>query len=82
MLYIVILVTVGMHRSPTSQNWSVTSIIIAAGLWALDRIIRMTRFLYNGAGSTAAVTPLPGGGTRSRLRKAPANFVPGKHAFL
>lgn len=84
--FVVILITVGLHRADTSlgyaQNWSVAAVIVAAGLWALDRAIRVLRLWWNGVGNTAVISPLPQGGTRVTLQKTPATFVPGKHAFL
>lgn len=84
--FVIILVTVGLHRADTDlgygQSWAVAAVIFAASIWAIDRVIRILRIWWNSLDNTATVTPLPQGGTRLTLRKTPFTFVPGKHAFL
>ncbi|KAI0407718.1 ferric reductase NAD binding domain-containing protein [Xylaria palmicola] len=81
-LFVVIVVTLGLHR-PSLQN-DKTLIVTAfiASLWVSDRLIRFTRLAYNSINNEAAVFPLPNGGTRIVLKKPIARARPGKHCYV
>ncbi|KPM34660.1 hypothetical protein AK830_g11918 [Neonectria ditissima] len=75
------IVMVGLHQpEPAKKILAVTC--TAAGLWGLDRLIRLGRLLVNGANNTVTLTPLPHGGTRLVFAKPPLGVALAKHCFL
>lgn len=79
--YITILIAVGFHR-PHLGEAIVVILILAAAIWALDRLVRYLRLAINSVNNSATLYPLSNGGTRVVLRKAPRRAAPGKHSFL
>ncbi|TFB04152.1 Ferric reductase transmembrane component 4 [Trichoderma ghanense] len=79
--WILAIVMVGLHQ-PNFGEKIVYVVIVTAGIWVLDRLIRMTRLLIYSTNNSAALTPLPNGGTRVTLKKAPLGAVSGQHCFL
>ncbi|GFP56418.1 ferric/cupric reductase transmembrane component 1 [Trichoderma asperellum] len=79
--WILAIVMVGLHQ-PMFAKRIVFVVIATAGIWVLDRLIRVTRLLIYSANNTATITPLPNGGTRVTLKKAPLRAVSGQHCFL
>jgi predicted ferric reductase len=55
--------------------------VIAAALWATDRSIRFTRWIYYGFGNYCTITPLPEGATKVVMTRN-ITAEPGSHAFL
>lgn len=80
-MYILILITVGMHR-PLISTRTLVIIIFTASIWVADRILRFLKISLFGLGNTATITPLSHGGTRIVLRKSSRFAVPGSHCFL
>ncbi|KAH8667412.1 ferric reductase NAD binding domain-containing protein [Tricladium varicosporioides] len=80
-MYAVLLVTVALHR-PELDKKEIFAILVAAGLWGSDRVLRACRVLWYSYGNQAILTPLPYGGTRITLSRAPSRAVPGTHCFL
>lgn len=57
--------------------------LIATAIYALDRVIRLTRFLYYLPSNTATLTPLPSSNaTRVTLSRTMPYAAAGSHAFL
>ncbi|KAH0498517.1 hypothetical protein TgHK011_005769 [Trichoderma gracile] len=79
--WILAIVMVGLHQ-PNFGEKIVYVVIVTAGIWVLDRLIRMTRLLVYSTNNSAVLTPLPNGGTRVTLKKAPLGAVSGQHCFL
>jgi predicted ferric reductase len=80
-MFMLILITIGMHRPQLSQQvlyW----IIIAGALWFTDRLIRGSRILWNMRHNTVSLTPLPGRGIRLSLSRPLYRATPGSHVFL
>lgn len=80
-MYMLILINVGFHR-PDFALKTVIITIFAASMWSADRSLRLCRILWYSYRNTASITPLPNGGTRIVLRRAPSRAVPGAHCFL
>ncbi|KAH6604817.1 hypothetical protein Trco_006524 [Trichoderma cornu-damae] len=80
-LWILAIVMVGLHQ-PDFGEKIVCVVIATAGIWVLDRLFRLSRFLVYSANNSAVLTPLPNGGTRVTLKKAPLGAVSGQHCFL
>ncbi|KAJ5541759.1 FAD-binding 8 [Penicillium frequentans] len=79
-MFILIMITVGMHR-PEFSSHTVIIIIFTACLWVMDRLIRGAKIVWNFFGNHATVTALPNEALRVKLsRRMHSN--PGSHAFL
>jgi predicted ferric reductase len=79
-MFILIMITVGMHR-PEFSSSTVIIIIFTACLWVMDRPIRGAKIMWNFYGNYATVTALPNEALRVKLsRRVHSN--PGSHAFL
>jgi predicted ferric reductase len=79
-MFILIMITVGMHR-PKFSSSTLIIVIFTACLWALDRIIRSTKLAWNFLGNFAIVTALPENALRVKLSRR-MQSSPGSHAFL
>lgn len=79
--WIIAIVMVGLHQPEFSKK-IVIVVIVVAGIWVLDRLVRVTRLLIYSANNTATLTPLPNGATRVTVKKAPLGAVSGQHCFL
>lgn len=75
------IVMVGLHQ-PEFAKKVLFITIVAAGLWLLDRLVRILRLILYSTNNTVTLTPLPHGGTRVTLTKAPIGAHSGKHCFL
>ncbi|KAG9502828.1 hypothetical protein J7337_005662 [Fusarium musae] len=79
--WILAVIMTGLHQPETSKK--VLYVIFAsAGIWVLERVIRLARIIVNSANNTVTLTPLPNGGTRVTLAKVPFGSSSGKHGFL
>lgn len=79
-MFMLIIVTVGLHR----QEWSVliTKITISiACLWVADRLLRLAKSCWNFVDNYATLTPMPDGAVRIKLQRG-LRCTPGSHAFL
>lgn len=74
-------VAVAFHR-PEWKSKTPIILCVIGGMWATDRLIRLTRVLLYSINNYATLTPLPNGGTRIVLTKPPAMAVPGKHCLV
>ncbi|KAI0540483.1 ferric reductase NAD binding domain-containing protein [Xylaria digitata] len=81
-LFVVIVVTLGLHRPHLEEERALIVTIIIAGLWLFDRLLRITRLAYNSINNEATIYPLPNGGTRIVLKKPIARARPGKHCYV
>ncbi|CAI7633256.1 unnamed protein product [Penicillium manginii] len=79
-LFILIMITVGMHR-PKFSSSTVIIVIFTACLWVSDRLIRTAKICWNFFGNSASITALPDNAIRVRLNRR-INSTPGSHAFL
>lgn len=79
-MFILIMVTVGMHR-PKFATHTVIIVIFTACLWVMDRIIRSAKILWNFFGNSLTVTALPNNAIRVKLSRR-MHSTPGSHAFL
>lgn len=68
-LFVVIIVTLGMHRPSFDPDKTLIVTVLIASTWFSDRLIRFTRLAYNSINNEAVVFPLPNGGTRIVLKK-------------
>jgi ferredoxin-NADP reductase len=75
------IIAVGFHQPDFGHKILIIT-ILAAAMWVLDRVIRAARVLYYSSNNEVTVHPLPDGGTKVVLKKAPAVTRPGKHCFL
>ncbi|KAK8069487.1 hypothetical protein PG994_006103 [Apiospora phragmitis] len=81
-LFTVMLITLGLHRPEVDKEKIAIITCIAAGLWGADRLIRMSRLMYNSVNNEATIHPLPQGGTQILLKKPLPRAVPGTHCFV
>ncbi|RFU77961.1 ferric reductase like transmembrane component [Trichoderma arundinaceum] len=79
--WVLAIVMTGLHQ-PHFGEKIIYVTIVAGGIWVLDRLIRFCRLLIYSANNSAVLTPLPNGGTRVTLKKAPLGAVSGQHCFL
>jgi hypothetical protein len=80
-LFVVIVVTLGLHRPSFEHEKTLIVTVTIASLWFSDRLIRLIRLAYNGINNEAAVYPLPNGGTRIVLKKPITRARPGSKSF-
>jgi predicted ferric reductase len=81
LMFMLILVTVGLHRSQLATK-TLIIVIFAASIWVADRALRFSKLSLSYFGNSATITPLPHGGTRIVLRRSPCRAVAGSHCFL
>ncbi|KAF6819554.1 ferric reductase transmembrane component 5 [Colletotrichum sojae] len=79
--FIISMVLVGLHQ-PEMAKQVIALTATGAALWCIDRVIRLGRVAYNSFNNTATIYPLPQGGTRIVLKKAPMHANSGEHCFL
>ncbi|KAJ5812229.1 hypothetical protein N7474_008530 [Penicillium riverlandense] len=79
-MFILIMVTLGMHRPEFKDSTIIITIFIAC-LWMYDRIVRTGKLCWNFFGNYATITPLPNNAIRVQLSR-PIYSRPGSHAFL
>ncbi|KAK1850894.1 ferric reductase transmembrane component 5 [Colletotrichum chrysophilum] len=75
------MVLVGLHQ-PEMTKKIIIATALGSALWLSDRILRFFRVAYYSINNTATVYPLPHGGTRVVLKKAPIMANSGEHCFL
>lgn len=79
--WIIAIVMVGLHQPEFSKK--ILYVTITAGvIWGLDRLIRVMRIAIYSSNNSVVLTPLPHGGTRVTVKKAPLGAFSGKHCFL
>ncbi|KAI1142538.1 ferric reductase NAD binding domain-containing protein [Hypoxylon sp. FL0543] len=81
-LFILIAVTLGLHRPSFEEDQTLYATVIMAALWFADRLIRFCRLVYNSVNNEANVYALPNGGTRIVLKKPLSRARPGKHCYV
>ncbi|KAK6951304.1 hypothetical protein Daesc_007835 [Daldinia eschscholtzii] len=81
-LFIVIVVTMGLHRPNFNPDKTLYATVIIGALWFADRLIRFCRLVYNSINNEANVYALPNGGTRIVLKKPLLRARPGKHCYV
>ncbi|KAI3546150.1 ferric reductase like transmembrane component [Colletotrichum filicis] len=75
------MVLVGLHQPELSKKIIIIT-AVAAGIWVADRVVRFIRVVLYSFNNNATVYPLPHGGTRIILKKAPVGASSGEHCFL
>ncbi|TEA13976.1 Ferric/cupric reductase transmembrane component 2 [Colletotrichum sidae] len=75
------MVLVALHQPEAAKKIIIVT-ALGAALWLLDRLVRLVRVVLYSFNNTATVHPLPHGGTRVVLKKAPFGASPGEHCFL
>lgn len=75
------IVTLGLHQPEFSKKIIFITIVVA-GIWLLDRLLRLVRLAINSVSNEVTLHPLANGGTRVCVKKAPLGAVSGKHCFL
>jgi hypothetical protein len=78
---IAILVTLYLHRPWIKTRTSVV-VIICAGLFVLDKMVRVFKYACFSNGTTAKIVPLATGSTRITLNRSLPGAKAGSHAFL
>ncbi|KAI3342438.1 ferric reductase NAD binding domain-containing protein [Ustulina deusta] len=81
-LFVVIVVTLGMHRPNLESERALIVTILIASLWLSDRLVRVVRLAYNSINNEAVIFPLPNGGTRVVIKKPITRARPGKHCYV
>ncbi|KAH8159973.1 hypothetical protein CIB48_g8276 [Xylaria polymorpha] len=81
-LFVVIVVTLGLHRPSFDPDKTLIVTVLIAALWFSDRLIRFTRLAYNSINNEATIFPLPNGGTRIVLKKPISRARAGKHCYV
>ncbi|KAI4860823.1 ferric reductase NAD binding domain-containing protein [Hypoxylon rubiginosum] len=81
-LFIVIVVTLGLHRPSFNPDQGLYATVIIGAIWFADRLIRFGRLVYNSINNEATVYALPDGGTRIVLKKPILRARPGKHCYV
>lgn len=81
-LFVLIVITLGLHRPNIDPEKILIATLSMAALWVSDRFIRLGRLVYNSFNNTAAVYPLPNGGTRIVFKKPLVRARPGKHCYV
>lgn len=79
--FITTLVFLGLHQ-PETHKRMIFAVVFASAIWFCDRIIRIIRLTLYSINNSAVVFPLPQGGTRIVLRKAPMGARSGEHCFI
>ncbi|TQV93913.1 Ferric reductase-like transmembrane component [Cordyceps javanica] len=79
--FILAVVMTGMHQPSIIDGFLVIT-ILTGSMWALDRLVRFIRLVFYSFNNHVTLTPLPHGGTRVTLAKAPLGALSGKHCFL
>ncbi|KAF4458001.1 hypothetical protein F53441_155 [Fusarium austroafricanum] len=79
--WILAVIMAGLHQPEPSKK-ILYVVCAAAGIWVLERTVRFVRIIVNSTNNTVTLTPLPNGGTRVTLAKAPLGSASGKHGFL
>lgn len=79
--FCVAIICIGFHR-PDIRTRIPIILCLTAALFLTDRLIRVSRLLFNSTNNEATVYPLPNGGTRVLLSKKPHRAVPGKHVLM
>jgi predicted ferric reductase len=80
-MYMLFIINVAMHQRHFEHKVIIVT-LLAASMWASDRLLRGCRILWYSRGNHATITPLPHGGTRIVLRRSPSRAEPGLHCFL
>lgn len=79
--WIIAVIGVGFHQPEFGHKILIVT-LLAASMWLLDRIIRASRLLYYSANNEVTLHPLPDGGTKIVMKKAPSRVKAGKHCFV
>ncbi|PNH40907.1 hypothetical protein VD0004_g6122 [Verticillium dahliae] len=79
--FVVTMVFIGLHQPETHKHVLIAT-GVGAGMWALDRLLRILRVSLYSFNNQATIHPLPHGGTRIVLRKPPIGARSGEHCFL
>ncbi|KAI0005228.1 ferric reductase NAD binding domain-containing protein [Xylariaceae sp. FL0662B] len=81
-LFLVIVVALGLHRPSFDEDRVLYATVLIGALWFSDRLIRVSRLIYNSVNNEATVYALPEQGTRIVLKKPLLRARPGKHCYV
>lgn len=76
------IILAGLHRQRVSVTRSTYILIFAGLIWALDRFLRLSKYVIYSYKNTATITPLPYKGTRVEFSKPLKSTSPGQHYFI
>jgi predicted ferric reductase len=79
--WIVGVIATGFHQPDIGKPVLIMT-VLAASMWLTDRILRGARMVYYSMNNTVTLHPLPNGGTKILMKKAPFGAQPGKHCFI
>lgn len=79
--FVALIFTTAFHQPKTAKKVAIVT-AVAGAMWAADRLMRCVRMGINAVNNEVELHPLPDGGTRLLLKKAPARTRAGKHCFL
>ncbi|QKX56546.1 uncharacterized protein TRUGW13939_03651 [Talaromyces rugulosus] len=80
-LFMLILITVAMHRPLISKS-TVVIIIFTASMWFSDRLLRFAKLCWYFPGNHATIKIMPDGALRVSLSRTMRRSRPGSHAYL
>ncbi|QIW95663.1 hypothetical protein AMS68_001181 [Peltaster fructicola] len=80
LLVFVIIITMGLHQGDIQEK-ALIIVIISAGIWALDILIRTAKWLYYGRHGYCTLTPLAYGATKVSMSRSMV-ARPGSHTQL
>lgn len=75
------IITLGLHQ-PEFTKKIIFITLVVAGIWLLDRIVRLSSLAINSVSNEVTLHPLANGGTRVCVKKPPPRVASGKHCFL
>lgn len=79
--WVVGIITLSLHQ-PEFTKKIIFILIAVAGIWVLDRIVRLLKLAVNSTSNEVTLHPLPNGGTRVYVKKSPPGATSGRHCFL
>ncbi|KAI5462709.1 ferric reductase NAD binding domain-containing protein [Mariannaea sp. PMI_226] len=80
-LWMLGIIMVGLHQPEPSKKVIFVTCTVA-GVWILDRLIRLCRVVVNGTNNAVTLFPLSHGGTRLLFTKSPAGVLLGNHVLV
>jgi predicted ferric reductase len=80
-IFIVFIINIAYHQ-PNIANKVVIITIASGAMWSVERLLRAWRLFWYSYDNRATLIPLPHGGTRIVLCRAPTRSVLGNHCFL
>ncbi|RKF64338.1 Ferric/cupric reductase transmembrane component 2 [Erysiphe neolycopersici] len=76
------LILAGLHRPKLSITRSSYILVFAGSIWAVDRLLRLAKYVTSSYKNFVTITPLPYNGTRVVFSKPLKSAIPGQHYFI